>query len=349
MNHLCKNAGSLWSEFPLQRHVSIVKRFVFLLAIVTSVLGCGESGESEQLTIDLEHVSAIGDSDGVTFGDLHRMTSGDSGVLYVADGNRQLYALDRDGEMLARGGQRGPGPGEFESAPAALALHGDSLFVVESSARTIHVFDSELNFVRRTPITVPGFTPREIVSVDGGLYAGGLGGSAETRLVELTDDLNDYEPISLVGSHHDLAWDTFLLDASENALVVAYIFRNIVEVHPTDGQEPLSFSVEVANNLPDPPPIDESSVVSRDNMPSDPYIWSLTLDSEGRIYLLAYHFSNSPSKDVYVYSPDGTRLTTLTLTEPTERIYIDENDRLYASTKERTELSIYDMHFTETD
>lgn len=329
---------------------SLLMSLIFLLSVSLGLCACSTADEQAQRSVELSRVTTIGEADGVMFGDLHRMTAANSGVLYVADGAAsQLLALEPDGNVGLRSGQRGPGPGEFETGPGALTWYADSLFVVEASSRTIHVFDDELRFARRVPVAVPGFTPREIVSADGSLFSGGLGASAETRLVKLTDNLHGYESIPLIHSHHDLAWDTFLLEATSDALIVAYIFRNVIEVHPIDGREATAFAVELPGALPEPPPVDKATPLARDNMPEVPYIWSITVDSSDRIYLLAYDFTANPERDVLVYDLDGTHLTTFTLPEPAQRIYIDQQDRLYAATKGRTELSMYDMDFTSVD
>jgi hypothetical protein len=326
-------------------------RTVFIIFLLWLLTSCGVETATESVTVDLTRLGTIQKPDEGPFGSLHRMASGKDGQLYVSDSaNGQIIAFDRNGKLIAQTGRLGPGPGEFEDGPGALIWHLDSLYVTEGATRKIHVFDRELRFIRSVVSPVPSFRPEELVSESGNLFGGGYGGSYDTRLVKLTDSLTSYESIPLAQSHHDLAWDLFVLDSTDEHIVVAFLFRNVVEVHPIDAGQPWSFTVETDAPLPEPPPIQEDAILSENaDMPQKPYIWRIATDSNGWIYLLTYDFTANPERDVLVYDLDGTHLTTFTLPEPAQRIYIDQQDRLYAATKERTELTMYEMDFTSVD
>jgi len=66
-----------------------------------------------------------------------------------------LYRLDKEGKPSATYSQRGQGPGEFRGQ-ITLALHKDRLYAAERTNRVIHVFDTDLNFIREIKTDMVG-------------------------------------------------------------------------------------------------------------------------------------------------------------------------------------------------
>ena len=69
-----------------------------------------------------------------------------NGFIFLIDSrNATLFKCNGSGEELARVGRRGNGPGEFQR-PVALAASGQMLVVCDDVARTLTVFDQNLNY-----------------------------------------------------------------------------------------------------------------------------------------------------------------------------------------------------------
>lgn len=84
---------------------------------------------------------------------------------YVLD--RRSYAvakIGRDGTLLKKKEGRGRGPGEF-NIPRSIAVSKTRVFVTDY--RTVHIFDRDLNFIKR--FTVPN-NPRDAVVFESEVY-----------------------------------------------------------------------------------------------------------------------------------------------------------------------------------
>ena len=67
-----------------------------------------------------------------------------NGMWFVLDGTAgQIHRLSSSGELLGSFGRRGEGPGEFRRRPAAVAVHGDTIAVMEYDGRHLHLFDPD--------------------------------------------------------------------------------------------------------------------------------------------------------------------------------------------------------------
>jgi len=323
--------------------------FLVLISLVFAGLsvsaGCGQQDGMDDFAVELNHTAAIGGAAATEFGVISRLTTDRDGVLYVTDSaSKQVKAYDADGTRLHAMGRSGEGPAEFNGDIRGVAVVGDSVYVAESRPARFHVLDSQLSFSRRTASPLRGFMPMELVSTSAGLVAGGLGIDKNGRLGRMSDDLATFEPLPLVRSHHDFAWDTLLLDAMPDSVIVAYLFRNVVEVHPLDGGEPRAFDIAATPEAPNPPPVDETTErAAPDAIPSDFFLWDLAVDTHGHIYLLARDFAENPGQDVYIYNTTGSHLHTLTLPKPSQRIHISEENRLYVATNDRTMIDVYEL------
>ncbi len=66
------------------------------------------------------------------------------GVWFVLDATAaRVHRVSSSGALLGSFGRRGQGPGEFGGRLAAIAVHGDSVAVLEFAGRRLHLFDPE--------------------------------------------------------------------------------------------------------------------------------------------------------------------------------------------------------------
>jgi DNA-binding beta-propeller fold protein YncE len=76
---------------------------------------------------------------------------------YISDGyiNSRVAKVDKDGNWIKSWGERGKGPGQFNT-PHAIAVDAkDNIYVADRGNHRIQVFDTEGNFLRQMVIDVP--------------------------------------------------------------------------------------------------------------------------------------------------------------------------------------------------
>lgn len=94
-----------------------------------------------------------------------------------AHNGTKLAVFDSSGKALRTFGREGDAPGEFRRISAVLFGPGDSLWVLEASQRTAHIFDSAFRFVRRVHLP---FASNRVLPLSSGDYViGGLFRRAE--------------------------------------------------------------------------------------------------------------------------------------------------------------------------
>ena len=71
----------------------------------------------------------------------------------------------------------------------------------------------------------------------------------------------------------------------------------------------------------------------------------IALDSSGNVFILGGSFSKNPSSDIYVLSPEGELLTTITLPETSHCIYIDSRNFLYSRANEGVTLKKFRLKY----
>jgi hypothetical protein len=76
---------------------------------------------------------------------------------YISDGyiNSRVAKIDKDGFWVKSWGDRGSGPGQFNTAHGIGVDAQDRVYVADRSNRRIQVFDSDGNFLRQITIDVP--------------------------------------------------------------------------------------------------------------------------------------------------------------------------------------------------
>lgn len=83
-----------------------------------------------------------------------------AGNSYVSDGyiNSRVAKIDKDGSWIKSWGERGSGPGQFNTPHSIAADAQDHIYVADRGNRRIQVFDTDGNFLRQIRIDVP-FSP----------------------------------------------------------------------------------------------------------------------------------------------------------------------------------------------
>lgn len=78
------------------------------------------------------------------------------GRVAAIDGRaNELFVFGRDGELTARAGGTGDGPGEFQRPAGLVRLGGDTLLVYDSDHRRFSLFDTNGNFLDDRRLEIP--------------------------------------------------------------------------------------------------------------------------------------------------------------------------------------------------
>ena len=80
-----------------------------------------------------------------------------AGNTFISDGyiNSRVAKVDKDGNWLKSWGERGNGPGQFNTPHSIAADAKGNVYVADRGNRRIQVFDGEGNFLRQIVIDVP--------------------------------------------------------------------------------------------------------------------------------------------------------------------------------------------------
>ena len=106
-----------------------------------------------------------------------------AGNTFISDGyiNSRVAKVDKDGNWLKSWGERGNGPGQFNTPHSIATDASGNVYVADRGNRRIQVFDGEGNFLRQIAIDVPvppdarpaiGKIP-DAAMIEGGTFAPG--------------------------------------------------------------------------------------------------------------------------------------------------------------------------------
>jgi hypothetical protein len=246
------------------------------------------------------------------------------GFIYLTDNiQNSLMKFDPQGKLVKKTGHRGDGPGEF-LAPRQVDVSGQSVYVADARIQAIQVFNKELKYERRIPLS---FAVSEIQALpDNSLAVPGVFLiKSETGKILILDQTGRLLR-SVAFIHPDKADATsmsgFIFAPGGEMYAALFWVDRIVKV---DAQGHVAW----AKSLFDPSKV-KAAKKNILGIPKSMTFKDLALDPRGRLFVLGGSFSQNPSRDIYVLSPDDGRLLgTLTLPQSSHCIYIDRGGYLY--------------------
>jgi len=318
-----------------------MKRWCWAIGLAAAVWGASPallSGDAMQArTMTLTEVLSIGGLESDTLFMWAGIAVDEQDAIYVTDVmDHSLKKFDAGGRLLKKTGRKGEGPGEFQF-PLALTRSHDRLYVQEQHRRGIQVFDLDLNFVRI--ISCREAFLRIKAAPDSRLAVLPITPRGEGRLLFIdergeavkTFPFSD-KPLGLMMDQID-----FVLEPGGGLLAV-FNYRDRIERFGPSGKSLWS------KNLLDVKKTRTFTAAGR-TLPSDLIYRSVARDSKGRILILSGDKSPHPARDVFVLSPAGELMTTLTLPDSTHLIHIDGKDFLYARADSGVTLKKYRMRW----
>ena len=257
------------------------------------------------------------------------------GNIYVTDAmDYSLKKFDAAGNLLAKTGRRGQGPGEF-TAPRLLDISEHYLFVTEQYQPVVKVFDKNMQYQFHIPLQGPA---GDFMAIGDNLVAVMvLSARSESRLhfYDQKGTLVKTVPFSERPSQMLMDMVSFDLDSLGN-LYLAYNFADRIVKFDGSGKKVWSKPLLGIKQV-------KREKISSHVVPTEIVYKDVALDRYGNLYVLGGKFSKNRSRDVYVLSPDGDLVSTLTLPDTSHCIYIDSKNFLYSRANDGITLKKYRM------
>jgi len=295
-------------------------------------LGRGE----DTLKISLEEVLSIGSLSDDTLFQWAGVAVDREGFIYVSDAlDYSLKKFDTSGELVGKVGRKGEGPGEF-TAPRQLDVSDDYVYVTDQYQPVIKVFDLDLHYRFTVRLRVPvgemkalGHGKLAVVSVFPGENSSVSVYDHEGRKVGSVVYSEDSESFMM-----DMV--SFEMDAGHN-LYLAYNFADRIEKLDPQGTRLWSRKLLKIRKV-------KWKKFASEKVPIEIVYKDVALGPSGNLYVLGGVFSQHPSRDVYVLSPEGEYLAMFTLPHASHCLYIDREGFLYSRANEGVTLKKYRMN-----
>lgn len=312
-----------------------IKLSLFIIVICSQLLSV--SGR-EPLKIYLEEVLSIGSlDDDILFQWVAVIADPDK--LYVTDTmDYSIKLFDGKGNLLKKTGRKGQGPGEF-SAIRFLGISEQFLYVTDQYMPGVQVFDKDLNYKKRIPVFIP-ISGIKVIS-DDEIAVSSLSADEEKKgMIFIYNQKGDVvREIKYLDKKAALMLDMVSFDFDpQGNLYIAYTFQDKVEKFDPEGKKLWSKRLVKVKKL-------ETKKIQSFELPTKVIYKDVALDNSGHLFVLGGSYSNNPSQDVYVLSPEGELLTTITLPDTSHCIYIDSQGYLYSRANEGVTLKKFRMKY----
>lgn len=307
---------------------------VLLLCLLLGNINLFPNTKSK-INIKLSEVLSIGSLEDDILFQWTGVVVDDKDNIYISDiMDYKIKKFDASGNLIASAGRRGEGPGEFLS-PRSLAQSHNRVYVIDESIRAIQVFDDQLIFIKRIPFRM-AINDIEIGAEDC-IYSASLSYQKQGVLLCLDREGNLIREVAFGGKEKELmkSYVNFEIDP-DNCFYIVYNFDDRIEKFDPSGE--LLWSKNIFKKIKN-----KTEKIKNITIFTNIVYKDIALDSSGRIYVLGGDFSVNKGKDVYVFDPDGSHISTFTLPESSHCLYIDHQDYLYTRANEGVTLKKYRM------
>jgi len=257
--------------------------------------------------------------------------------IYVTDNmDYSLKKFDDQGTLIKKTGRKGQGPGEF-LAPRYLGISNEFLYVTDQFKSEIQVFDKNLNYSRSLPISMP-VSDLKVLSDD--KIAVTTISMAKTGRIFIFNSKGKVKRELLYSDKKSpLMMDNVNFDFdSQGNFYVVYNYQDKIEKFDPEGRKIWTKKLLNIKKI-------KREKVGQFTLPTKFVYKDVALDSSGNLFILGGGFSKNPSCDVYVLTPEGNHLTTLTLPDSSHCIYVDGNDFLYSRANEGVTLRKFKIEY----
>jgi len=315
-------------------------RFFAVLA-VPAMLTCALGQTGRKVTIS-EMVTFGGEKEFSAVGEITVLPNRE---ILVSDAYR--YVIRRytsGGKPLGKYGRRGRTNGSFESIPYFVRSGGGIVAVAEAGSAKLQIFRKDFSYIRT--LYAPGPVVDFAITPHGNIFVNDLP-AVSSGSVACLFCRGDSVPSALTLPYAETipVLNMFSLenDGKGGCIAVAK-YRNCIARYDSLGKITAIFRV---------PGMQEKAILNRSSgdesvlLPEGVLFHDVATTTDGTIFILGGDAAQHPEQDVYVLSPEGRLLTTMTLPERTGILYIDDKNFLYTRARSRTVVRKYSL--TEHD
>lgn len=307
----------------------------FSVMLLYSHLFFLQGKESQKLY--LEEVLSIGSLNDDTLFQWVGVVVDSNQNIYVTDTmDYSLKKFDAEGNLLKKTGRRGQGPGEF-LAPRYIGISEQFLYITDQFKPEIQVFDKNLNYRKSIPIPMP-VSDLKILSDDE--LAVATISTAKTGRIFIFDSKGKVKrEFQYSEKKMPFMMDMISFDSdSLGNLYIAYNYQDKIEKFNLKRIKIWSKKLLKIKKV-------KREKIASLTLPTKLVYKDVALDSSGNVFILGGSYSENPSADVYVLSPEGKLLTTIRLPDASHCIYIDSKDFLYSRANEGVTLQKFKLKY----
>ena len=268
------------------------------------------------------------------------------GNIYVTDAYRfTVKKFSPEGNLLVEFGKRGNKNSDFKTSPYKIICYGETLAIVAKGTACVQLFTD--NFIYLGQFSLPGIITDIIFNRAGKIIATIIPYDQKEQhrllLVDKSGKILAGAPTNVSGAGQ--AFDMTHVSAGKgDTFIVAYRFRNMIVLY-TDRLKIIKyFSVPSF-------PTEAPSVAAADpeigKLPEGDLIKDICTDPYGNIFVLGGDYTESPNRDVYLFGPDGTFVTSFKLPYKSGIIHINQQGHLFTREDQRTVLKRYDLRLPD--
>ncbi len=302
--------------------------------IIFLLFSLAASGLLKIETITLKEVLTVGSLDDDAIFQWVGVAADEGGMIYLTDSmDYSLKKFDPKGCLTKKQGRKGQGPGEF-LAPRLLEYAGGFLYVTDQYLPGIQVFNESLDFRRRIPLSFPVGCFKVMGEDRFAVVTVAPDKCGRFLIVDSRGEVMEEIPYAAKAGNNSLMMDLVEFEVRNGQFYLAYVFQDRIEKRERNGDLVWSRSLLGKRKV-------KKKKISNFVLPTEVIYKDIALDSMERVYVLGGHFSKNRGRDIYVFSPSGEHLSTLTLPESSHTLYIDEQDFLYSRANEGVTLKKY--------
>jgi len=299
--------------------------FLFFITLMTSY--------SQDVKITIKEVLTIGnESSGIIF-QWVGLTTDDEGSIYITDlKDYSVKKYNAEGKFIKKTGRKGQGPGEFLT-PGPIQFYDGFLYIGQIQHPGIQVFDTELNYIKNLPLTLPlvsfQIMKNERIAVSTTL---------ENRIQLYNFKGEEINSLQYIQS------DDFMLNAvkftiKDENVYLCFLWRDIIGKFSLKGDKIWEKNIFKIKKV-------KTKKIKNFTLPQDICFKTITFDREKKfIYVLGGHLSENINRDIYVLTPEGKWVETITLPEQTHTIHIDSRNFLLSRSEYGTLIKKYKLIF----
>jgi len=315
--------------------------FHFLLASEEVVCFQGSTPQIQFLEL-----TTLGGKEKSQFIEAGMVAAAPKGGVYVTGKMRQLInKYDSNGGTVLQLQKEERMKAKFGVGPYQISVSGKNVAAVDYGSRLIKLFDLELHFLE--DIVAPGSVMDVSFVSDDFLYIAFITTGQDGVLTKYSLRRKAFSDVILRNARGGSFFDMNCCDVdSKGRLVVAYTYKNRVEVIGRDSKPLLDFSIPCLKDSATLRRIELNDGQVVDQVPDGTIFRDVAVSPNGIIFLLGGDAAELPYQTIYAVNSSGKLVSKANLPKRSGLIYIDRTGYLYTREDQRKTIKKYRVVFS---